>query len=429
MKTWIYIFSLCLFLFSGTTKLFSQTTLSAGDVCIVGFWADADGSSSNINDDAFAICPMVDLQAGTVIYITDLGWSQSTSSLYNNGVPPVGEYIITYVAPMRIYAGTVLYWYANSAYGTSSSGFSGAQSGSGFSSITDQILLYQGTSEASPTTFIFAVNFGSLTWATSGLITTNTSYLPPGLTNGVNALNFTTVTSLENYSYTGPTSGNMTTLRDNIKNFSNWTYVATGTNSGNTTRPPFPNSPLPVELTTFSASVNADRVTLKWETASEINNSGFQIERFQNSIWEKIGFICGSGNSHTPRSYSFVDIAGYGKTYSYRLKNIDVDGRFDYSNAINVSIKPPTDFSLGQNFPNPFNPVTTIDYLIPELSQVNLAVYDINGKQVALLVNEMKAGGEYQAVFDGSVFPSGIYFYILKTGNGLIFTKKLTLIK
>ena len=195
---------------------------------------------------------------------------------------------------------------------------------------------------------------------------------------------------------------------------------------------PFSNS-IPVELTSFSARALDGNVVLNWVTASELNNSGFQIERRKTKderieYWESIGFVNGNGTSTEVHTYSFTDqnpVAG--KSY-YRLKQIDFDGSFEYSNIVEVDLTLPIEFSLEQNYPNPFNPATSIQYTISNKENVQLLVYNVLGKEVAILVNEEKPAGNYKAEFNASNLSSGVYFYELKAGN-FIETKKMILLK
>jgi len=187
--------------------------------------------------------------------------------------------------------------------------------------------------------------------------------------------------------------------------------------------------PVPVELISFTASVNNRQVLLKWETATELDNYGFDIERSViDEGWKKIGFIEGHGNSNSLKSYLFTDnnpIGGW--KFKYRLKQIDNDGKFEYSNEVEVEIVP-LELTLLQNYPNPFNPTTTINYQIPEFNYVTLKVYDVLGNRVASLVSEEKPAGSYEVEFDGSELTSGIYYYKIKANN-FIETKKMMLLK
>jgi hypothetical protein len=190
------------------------------------------------------------------------------------------------------------------------------------------------------------------------------------------------------------------------------------------------SDPLPVELSLFSANVIDKDVHLYWQTESEVNNYGFNIERsLDNMTWNTISFVEGFGNSNSPKNYNFsdTDVGQFGKYY-YRLKQIDNDGTFEYSNVVKVSFGIPDVFYLNQNYPNPFNPLTVIKYQIPEVSFVTLNVYDVLGREVSTLVNEEKPVGSYEVEFDGSELTSGIYFYRLMTGD-FIMTKSMMLMK
>jgi Secretion system C-terminal sorting domain len=191
---------------------------------------------------------------------------------------------------------------------------------------------------------------------------------------------------------------------------------------------------LPVELTSFTAGVAGNKVNLNWQTATEVNNYGFEIERNQSisqseDNWIKIGFVEGNGTSNSPKKYSYADNSSLtsGKYY-YRLKQIDNDGSFKYSKTAEVSITQPEKFALEQNYPNPFNPETTIKYALPYNSFVTLKVYDVLGAEIASLVNEEQTGGEHTITFKANNLSSGIYFYSLITANYKE-TKKMLLTK
>jgi len=175
--------------------------------------------------------------------------------------------------------------------------------------------------------------------------------------------------------------------------------------------------PLPVELISFTGTLLAnDNVLLEWTTATEINNYGFEVERkAENSEYEMVGFVTGSGTTTETRSYVFTDATVPEGKYLYRLKQTDFDGSFNYSNEVEVEVIAPAVFALEQNYPNPFNPSTNINFSIAEASVVKIAVYNLLGQEVAELVNEFKAAGLYTVNFDASEFPSGAYFYSIET--------------
>ncbi len=194
------------------------------------------------------------------------------------------------------------------------------------------------------------------------------------------------------------------------------------------------DSGLPVELIAFKALTSKSIIKLKWQTATEVNNYGFEVQRADENRnnWEKIGFVAGNGNSNSPKQYTFVDNTVTSGKYFYRLKQIDIDGSFKYSNVIEVNLNLPDKFELKQNYPNPFNPATIIKYTIPKSQQVQLTVYDVLGKEVATLVNEKQQAGLYKVLFNAESIngglPSGIYIYKLQAGS-YVQTRKMLLMK
>jgi Secretion system C-terminal sorting domain len=178
------------------------------------------------------------------------------------------------------------------------------------------------------------------------------------------------------------------------------------------------NITIPVELTSFVANVIDGNVVLQWETATETNNKGFQIERkSENSEFISIGFVPSYGTTTEPKFYSYTDKLLQNGKYTYRLKQIDYDGSFKYSDNVDINILTPLKFSLEQNYPNPFNPLTNIQYTIGSKQFVNLKVYNALGREVATLVNEEKAAGKYIVPFDASNLPSGVYYYKIEFSN------------
>jgi len=212
------------------------------------------------------------------------------------------------------------------------------------------------------------------------------------------------------------------------------------------------SDPLPVELTSFSAVINDNAVTLNWKTETEVNNYGFEIQRTTprpppykgggaegGGGWITLGFVEGHGNSNSPKEYNFIDSeinpAGI---YSYRLKQIDNDGAYEFSKTIEVNFNVPIKFELSQNYPNPFNPSTTISFNLPKSGVATLKVYNIMGEEIKTLVEGYKEAGIYEVEFsaiggsasggNASALASGMYLYRLST-NGFTETKKLLLLK
>ena len=191
---------------------------------------------------------------------------------------------------------------------------------------------------------------------------------------------------------------------------------------------------IPVELTSFIANVNQNSVRLEWSTASELNNSGFEVERsLAGSEYKVIGFVEGKGTTTEIQNYSFTDVRLAAGKYSYRLKQIDFDGTVSYSPVVEVDVTQPLEFNLSQNYPNPFNPSTTIQFSLAVNSKVEMKVFDVLGQEVITLLNKDMDAGYHEIAFDASNISSGVYFYRLETTavNGQNFTsvKKMILTK
>ena len=190
---------------------------------------------------------------------------------------------------------------------------------------------------------------------------------------------------------------------------------------------------LPIELTSFTANFSGSNVDLRWVTETEVNSYGFEIERVSflsalNQDWKKVGFVQGHGNSNSPKEYSFTDIPNGGSKFQYRLKQVDNDGKFEYSNIVSIEIKVLNQYILNQNYPNPFNPSTIITYSIPTSSKVTLTVYNLLGKLVATLVNENQEAGSYSVNFNSDGLSNGMYFYKMQSDN-FVKTNKMLLLK
>lgn len=209
-----------------------------------------------------------------------------------------------------------------------------------------------------------------------------------------------------------------------ITGFSSWTISDNG-------------SPLPVELDGFVASTIKNEVILDWVTSNELNNSHFVVERVKltgninkyNAIYTELGSVVGSGNSNTIKRYKYVDKNVPSGKYAYRLKQVDYNGNYQvFVMEADVIVGTPAKFNLSQNYPNPFNPSTKFNFELPVDANVELKIYDINGREVATLINESKQAGYYTEVFNGSGLASGIYFAKLVAGS-FVDVKKITLVK
>ena len=188
---------------------------------------------------------------------------------------------------------------------------------------------------------------------------------------------------------------------------------------------------VPVELISFEVITKDKNVILSWQTATELNNRGFQIEKsFDKKDWNKIGFVEGKGTTTNTNYYTFIDKNILPGIQLYRLKQIDYNWSFDYSKIIEVNVgESVSTFNLFQNYPNPFNPETNIEYTIPKETFVNISLFDVTGRKILVLVNEKKRPGEYSLKLKGGELSSGIYFYRLVTSSGFTAVKKLTILK
>ncbi|HRE10857.1 MAG TPA: BNR-repeat neuraminidase N-terminal domain-containing protein [Ignavibacteria bacterium] len=198
-------------------------------------------------------------------------------------------------------------------------------------------------------------------------------------------------------------------------------------------------TPLPVMISGFFANVLMRDVKLRWVTEAEINNRGFYIERrikiSDNSFsnWQQLGFIEGSGTTGLPVEYSYIDRKLGKGIYQYRLRQVDLNGNYEYHFLPNEQvIGSPVKFDLGQNYPNPSNPVSKIDFTVPFTGKVSLRIYDLLGREVVTLIDKELEADYYSAEFNGSNLASGVYFYRLTAEGGaekFAKTMKLILVK
>jgi hypothetical protein len=197
---------------------------------------------------------------------------------------------------------------------------------------------------------------------------------------------------------------------------------------------------VPVELTSFTANASSGQVTLDWSTASELNNLGFEIQRKSingqsSSDWTMVAFKEGHGTTSELNNYTYIDNVNEltADAVSYRLKQIDYNGNFEYSPEVMVDNLVPIAYGLDQNYPNPFNPSTVIEFKLPSENFVSLKVYNTLGQEVTTLVNEMREAGLHKINFNGENLTSGVYYYILRVsesnGSEKVFTNKMMLMK
>jgi hypothetical protein len=191
---------------------------------------------------------------------------------------------------------------------------------------------------------------------------------------------------------------------------------------------------VPVELTSFTADNKGNIVELKWRTATELNNSGFQIERSSdNSSFYKIGFVPGFGTTTESKDYAFKDESTANGIYYYRLKQIDFDGSFSYSDVVNLDLEVPDQFSLSQNYPNPFNPSTRINFSLPVDAKVKVKIFNSIGEVIDNAADGNFTAGFHEINFSGLNLSSGVYFYSFEAvginGNTFFETRKMTILK
>lgn len=189
---------------------------------------------------------------------------------------------------------------------------------------------------------------------------------------------------------------------------------------------------VPVELTSFTGSSVSNGVLLNWTTGSETNNYGFEVQRKSGDQFISVGFVKGNGTTTEIKHYSYSEKALNSGTFAYRLKQVDLNGKADYSDIIEVVVAP-HGYYLVQNYPNPFNPTTKISFSLAEDSKVAIMVYNTLGEEVVTLIEKDFAAGTHQIDFNAANLNSGVYFYKLLAVNGAgsKFTdiKKMTLIK
>ncbi|KAA0259831.1 MAG: T9SS C-terminal target domain-containing protein, partial [Chlorobiota bacterium] len=210
---------------------------------------------------------------------------------------------------------------------------------------------------------------------------------------------------------------------------------------GNPRNPQFPykgaheaSISLPVELTSFAATQNGTSVVIDWATATETNNMGFDVERSVDGVsFAKIGFVKGAGTTTSAQSYKFTDESAQAGKNFYRLRQIDMNGEFTYTDAIEVDLLLAGDFAIHQNYPNPFNPSTMIKFNLPSAAKVNITVFDIMGSEVANILDKDLTQGSHSVEFNASNLASGSYLYTITatTTDGKMYkeSRKMQLLK
>ena len=190
---------------------------------------------------------------------------------------------------------------------------------------------------------------------------------------------------------------------------------------------------VPVELTSFTASADFGVVELQWITATETNNQGFEVQRSAGGEFETIAFVNGNGTTTQSQVYTYTDRSVNIGSYSYRLKQVDFNGTFEYSGVVEVDVPAPAVFALDQNYPNPFNPSTMISFRLAVDSKVSMTVFNVLGQEVASLLNGNLAAGSHQVTFDATSLNTGVYMYRIEAagidGTNFVDVKKMILTK
>lgn len=383
------------------SMLFTQTSMTAGDLAIIGVNCD--------NEDDFAFILFTEIEAGTNIKFTDNGWQADDSFR-------TGENIITFTAANGYQSGEVIIY---SAHLTEFSGTMMALSTSG-----DQILVYQGN-ESDPT-FLFAINIeGDHVWQSDASSTT-TSAIPLGLTNQENAV---ALQEYDNVIYNG--SVNFNSISDclaSICNYENWL----GDNSERYDFSSFSDFALPLTLSDFTATVfHNEYVSITWVTQSESNMSHYNLYRNELFLGSRI-----ATNTSTTMTYQFIDPElENGADYAYRLEAVELDGTIHNYGPYIVHVDSydmeipspdlPEHTGLIGNYPNPFNPRTVISFSVQENETATLRIFNIRGKQVT---KKKFITGKYNYIWESNKHESGIYFYQL-TSPSYSSTKKMVMLK
>jgi len=231
---------------------------------------------------------------------------------------------------------------------------------------------------------------------------------------GITSYEDTTVVDSTTYTYRVYAFNN-----DTVSNYSNLAEVTT---------------PVPVELTSFIATAANGQVLLEWETATELNNAGFSIQRSKgDGKFTDLDFVRGKGTTTNKSTYRFTDKSALSGKYFYRLEQVDLDGSVNYSKIVEVDLGLPKNFALEQNYPNPFNPSTTIRFALPTYARVTIKLYNALGQQVTNIINSELDAGIHETTFNASQLSSGVYFYMLEAqganGSNFTATKRLILMK
>ncbi|MDP8269449.1 MAG: T9SS type A sorting domain-containing protein [Candidatus Tenebribacter davisii] len=428
MKKTILFVIFVLFL---TSFVWGQTTLSAGDIAILG--ANSD------NPDDFAFLLLVDIEAGTEIRFTDSGWLSINAFQGDEGAQK-------YTSPTAITAGTVITYSGNSTDFIDDGDASVGNDGINLSYWGDQVFAFQGVS-TSPT-FIYAMQFNSNVWQ-SDATSENDSALPQGLTDGTNAVatgaGSGASDEYDNVIYNGSTNfSNPAATLSSISNNSNWI----GNNATRYDFSTFGDFILPVNLSSFYAIYLGGTPTLYWTTQSEESNDYWNVYRSSSDNFTEAALlngadpVPGNGTTNNASDYIYVDTAPIlqNTTYWYWIEDVSTDGETEIHEPITLTIPyedapiTPDFYGLQQNYPNPFNPSTSISFTLEEESDVQLIIYNVKGEKIkSVFSGHIYADEIGSAVWagddeNGKQVSSGVYLYKLITDTKE-YSKKMLLVK
>ncbi len=428
--------------------MWGQTTLSPGDVAFIAVNSDEPGFG--VRDD-FSFLLLANIESGTEIRFTCAGWNDD--GYFTPAV--VDKDYLVWTSTSAMNAGETVHIYEDAdtinLMGTNKGSVSYIKVDSAaywaLSGAGDQVFAFQGAFD-STASFIAGIHWNRYIGYTTdenwdGRNDGNTySELPDALSPGESSVwiwdstkTLDTERERDNMIYDcSDTTNTKANLLASINNKYNWTTSRATIYD----QEPFPatftvTDVLPVELIAFEATHLKGKTILSWETATEKNNYGFEIERASTSsatekYYEKIGFVEGYGNSNSVKEYSFMDNTPVIGKVVYRLKQIDFDGKYEYSKEIEITTHPVTEYSLEQNYPNPFNPSTKISFALSNKRDVSLKVFNSIGEEVAELVNKTMEAGKHSVIFNAVELPSGVYFCRMKV-EGFTKTTKLLLMK
>jgi hypothetical protein len=389
---------------TGTELGSSITTLTINNAAGVTL-----GSPTTVNGNFYLTSGLLTTSAAHLLTLgaVDTVKGGSATSFVNGPVAVTGRSTIPMVAPVG----------KGSAYRPLTSVLT-INSGSGVFTVEQFETAPTGTITPSNVSAISAKRYFHIS-QTGNIVGTATIQLTWGSDDGVNTPSRMTVV--------GGTNGGQWIAENNSGGFTGTSAsgsITTNAQSSNAASGDFvlgsyDSNPLPVNLSSFSAVPSNGKINLSWKTSVETNNHGFDVERSADkSVWASLTFIQGQGNSNTAKEYSYSDnsITKAG-TYYYRLKQIDNNGGYKYSDITEADYVVPTAYSLNQNYPNPFNPNTMISYSLPLASNVKISVYNAIGETVKILENGFKSAGNYSVSFNAANMPSGIYFYRIEAGT------------